>query len=73
MARRWKLDPHQETIFLCRYGGEELVVKRVKPGSWFARIRGTTGHARWGSKEQIREDISYFYENCSLPMGKRMW
>jgi len=73
MARRWKLDPHGETIFLCRFGAEELVVKRVQPGSWFARIRGQTEHARWGTAQQIREDISHFYEYCSLPHGKRMW
>ncbi len=73
MARRWNLDSKRETIFLCRYGGEELVVKRVSPGSWFARIRGTKEHARWGDARQIREDISYFYENCVLPRGKRMW
>lgn len=70
MARRWLLDPKREIVHLCTYGAEELVVKRIKPGVWFARIRGQKEHARWGNAQQIREDISYFEKYCCLPRAK---
>lgn len=70
MPRRWKLDADRDNLFLCTYGAEELIVKQVSRGSWFARIRGEKEHARWGSKEQIREDITYFVNNCSLPRAR---
>lgn len=70
----WKLDPKVANVFLCKYGGEELIVKQVRRGVWFARIRGEKEHARWGDKKQIREDISYFEKNCTLPRAKsRGW
>jgi hypothetical protein len=63
----WILKPGIDNVFYCKYGAEELVVKQVRRGVWFARIRGEKEHARWGDKKQIREDVSYFEKHCCLP------
>ncbi len=60
-----------ENVFHCRFGAEELLVHRIRRGSWFAKIRGETEHSRFGDKQQIQEDIAHFFETCSLPRGSR--
>lgn len=59
-------------LFECWDGSKELVVKRVGR-AYFAKIRGSVEHARWGNAKEIREDINHFVESCALPRGKRMW
>jgi hypothetical protein len=56
------------------FGQEKVLkVKRIRQGTWFAKIVGDKQHARWGDKRQIQEDISTFLRACALPVGKRMW
>lgn len=46
--------------------GKTLNVKRIKDGTYYARVRGQE-EARLGTEEQITEDVDYFMEHGSLP------